>query len=104
MLASPHLPEWLKSISNKQLYDELIDKLVSAYVQYQRSSGGQSSIKDFFEKYTSHMLSHGHLHHWCKYKGKPVELDERQFCTDAFCSKKLYNSSCPLAVLKFGKE
>jgi hypothetical protein len=104
IVASPHLPEWIKTIGNKQVYDELIDKLVPAYIQYHRSSGGQSSIKDFFDKYTSHLLSHGHLHYYCKYKGKPVELDEREYCQESFCSKKPYNAMCSLAILKFGKE
>jgi len=98
LLNSPHLPEWIKTIGNKQVYDELIDKLVPAYKQ------SQLSIKEFFDKYTSHLLSHGHLHYFCKYKGKPVELDEREYCQESFCSKKPYNSKCQLASLKFGKE
>jgi len=104
ILNSPHLPDWIKTIGNKQVYDELIDKLVPAYNQYHRSSGGTSSLKDFFDKYTSHLLSHGHLHYYCKYKGKPVELDEREYCQESFCSKKPHNSWCPMATLKFGKE
>ena len=98
IVASPHLPEWIKTIGNKQVYDELIDKLVPAYKQ------SQLSLKDFFDKYTSHLLSHGHLHYYCKYKGKPVELDEREYCQESFCSKKPYNAMCSLAILKFGKE
>lgn len=98
LMASPHLPEWIKTIGNKQVYDELIDKLVPAYIQ------SKLSIKDFFDKYTSHLLSHGHLHYYCKYKGKPVELDEREYCQESFCSKKPYNAMCSLAILKFGKE
>jgi len=104
MLSSTYLPEWIKTIEDKQVYGEFIDKLVPAYVQYQRSSSGSSSLKDFFEKYTSHLLSHGHLHYYCKYKGKPIELDDWEHCTEAYCSKKPYNSKCPMAVLKFGKE
>ena len=98
IVASPHLPEWIKTIGSKQVYEELVDKLVLAYMQ------SKLSIKDFFDKYTSHLLSHGHLHYYCKYKGKPVELDDREYCQESFCTKKPYNAMCSLATLKFGKE
>jgi len=104
MLSSQYLPEWIKSIESKEVHRDLVDKLVPAYMQYQKSMPGGASMKDFFEKYTSHLLSHGHLHYYCKYKGKPIELDEWDHCTESYCSKKPYNSKCAMASLKFGKE
>ena len=103
MLNSPYLPEWIIAIESKKVYDELIDKLAQAYSQYQKQSNGITGFKDFFEKYEKHLLSHGHLHYYCKYKGKPVSLDEKGHCTELYCSKKPYNNSCPMATLKFGQ-
>ncbi len=97
--SSPHLPSWIKDIESRKVYDELIEKLTGAYQQY-----GNGDIGDFFKKYEQHLKNHGHLHYFCKYKGKIVILDEREHCTESYCSKKPYNSPCSVPVLRFGGE
>jgi hypothetical protein len=100
--SSALLPEWIKSIESRPTYDEVIAKLSVAFQQYQRQMPGRGDIGEFFEKYSMHLLNAGHLHHYCSYKGKPIEQDERGLCTEAYCSKKPYNSKCLVARLRFG--
>ena len=99
MINSPYLPEWIKSVESPKIYNELMEKLAQAYQQ-----NGFTGYKEFFEKYEKHLLNHGHLHYYCRYKGKPVTLDEHGHCEESFCSKKPYNSVCSIATLKFGGQ
>jgi len=102
MINSALLPEWIKSIELKTTYDEVISKLAIAYQQYQRQTMGRSDLGEFFAKYTAHLLNAGHLHHYCSYKGKPVELNEKGHCQESYCSKKPFNDKCNVPKLRFG--
>jgi len=102
MINSSLLPEWIKSIESRATYDEVISKLAIAYQQYQRQTMGRSDLGEFFAKYTAHLLNAGHLHHYCSYKGKPVELNEKGHCQEAYCSKKPFNDKCNVPKLRFG--
>jgi len=102
MINSSLLPEWIKSIELKTTYDEVISKLAIAYQQYQRQTMGRSDLGEFFAKYTAHLLNAGHLHYYCSYKGKPVELNERGHCQESYCSKKPFSDKCNVPKLRFG--
>jgi len=102
MINSNYLPDWIKTIESRDVWDQLLTKLAEAFYHYQQQVGKAVDLKDFFEKYTEHLLSQGKLYHYCKYKSKPVKLDANSHCTENYCSKKPYNSACPLATLKFG--
>ena len=101
---SDALPVWFKQIADDEVKEKLLDKLADAWLQYQKSSIEPVTLKGFFDKYTEHLKSRGHLYHYCTYKGKPVQLSDEGFCSEAYCSKKPYNHPCSLSLLKFGKE
>jgi hypothetical protein len=102
MLRSPFLPEWFRTIESQQIWDELLNKLAEALLHYQNQLGRTVDLKEFFEKYTEHLLQQGKLYSYCKYKSKPIQLDDSNRCVESYCSKKPYNGSCPLITLKFG--
>ncbi len=102
MINSALLPDWIRSIESKATYDEVLNKLASAFQQYQRQTMGRSDLGEFFANYTAHLLNAGHLHYYCSYKGKPVELNERGYCQEAYCSKKPFNDKCNVPKLRFG--
>jgi hypothetical protein len=102
MINSNHLPDWIKTIESREVWDQLLTKLAEAFYHYQQQVGKAVDLKDFFEKYTEHLLNQGKLYHYCKYKSKPVSLDNQNHCTENYCSKKPYNSACPMTTLKFG--
>jgi len=102
MINSNYLPEWIKTIESKEVWDQLLTKLAEAFYHYQQQVGKAVELKEFFEKYTEHLLSQGKLYHYCKYKSKPVSLDSNNHCLENYCSKKPYNSACPMTTLKFG--
>lgn len=102
MINSAQLPDWIRSIESKSTYDEVLNKLASAFQQYQRQTMGRSDLGEFFAKYTAHLLNAGHLHHYCTYKGKPVELNERGYCQESYCSKKPFSDKCNVPKLRFG--
>ncbi len=102
MINSAGLPDWIRSIESKATYDEVLNKLASAFQQYQRQTMGKSDLGEFFAKYTAHLLNAGHLHYYCSYKGKPVELNERGYCQESYCSKKPFSDRCNLPKLRFG--
>lgn len=102
MLQSPYLPEWFKTIESQHIWDELLNKLAEALLHYQKQLGRAVDLKEFFEKYTEHLQKQGKLYPYCKYKSKPIALDENGHCMENYCSKKPYNAPCPLATLKFG--
>ena len=102
MINSNYLPEWIKTIESKEVWDQLLTKLAEAFCHYQQQVGKAVDLKEFFDKYTEHLLSQGKLYHYCKYKSKPVKLDDNNYCLEDYCSKKPYNAVCPLITLKFG--
>ncbi len=102
MINSVQLPDWIRSIESKATYDEVLNKLASAFQQYQRQSMGRADLAEFFSRYSTHLLNAGHLHYHCNYKGKPVELNERGYCQESYCSKKPFNDKCNVPKLKFG--
>ena len=102
MINSALLPDWIRSIESRATYEEVIAKLAIAYQQYQRQSMGKADLSEFFARYTSHLLNAGHLHYHCPYKGKPVEINERGYCQESYCSKKPFNDKCNIPKLKFG--
>jgi len=102
MINSAQLPEWIRNIESKATYDEVLNKLASAFQQYQRQSMGRADLSEFFSHYTAHMLNAGHLHYHCNYKGKPVELNERGYCQESYCSKKPFSDKCNVPKLRFG--
>ena len=102
IINSALLPDWIRSIESKATYDEVLNKLASAFQQYQRQTMGRSDLGEFFARYTTHLLNAGHLHHHCTYKGKPVEINERGYCQESYCSKKPFNDKCNVPKLRFG--
>jgi len=102
MINSNYLPDWIKTIESKDVWDQLLTKLAEAFYHYQQQIGKTIDLKEFFEKYQEHLLSQNKLYHYCKYKSKPVSLDNNIHCTENYCSKKPYNSTCPMTTLKFG--
>ncbi len=102
MINSSLLPDWIRSIETRATYDEVLNKLAVAFQQYQRQTMGRSDLGEFFAKYTTHLLNAGHLHHYCPYKGKPVEPNERGYCQESYCSKKPFNDKCNVPKLRFG--
>jgi hypothetical protein len=102
MLRSPYLPEWFKTIESQQIWDELLNKLAEALIHYQNQLGRNIDLKEFFEKYTEHLQKQGKLYPYCKYKSKPITLDESGHCMENYCSKKPYNAPYPLTTMKFG--
>jgi len=102
MINSALLPDWIRSIESRATYDEVLNKLAVAFQQYQRQTMGRSDLGEFFAKYMTHLLNAGHLHHYCPYKGKPVELNERGYCQESYCSKKPFNDKCNVPKLRFG--
>lgn len=102
MINSALLPDWIRSIESKATYDEVLNKLAVAFQQYQRQTMGRSDLGEFFARYTAHLLNAGHLHHYCPYKGKPVELNERGYCQESYCSKKPFSDKCNVPKLRFG--
>jgi hypothetical protein len=101
---SEYLPMWFTQIHDSSVREKLLRKLAEAYQQYRHSASGDPSLKSFFEKYTMHLKSQGHLYHHCPYKGKRVNLDAEGHCSETYCSKKPYHSRCTQPMLKFGKE
>ena len=100
---SLHLPEWFKQIRDSDVRNDLLSKLAEAYQQYQKSSPTPVTLKSFFDKYTEHLRRQGHLHHFCSYKGKPVQLSDDGKCLEQYCSKRPYQGRCSVATLRFGK-
>jgi len=102
MRRSPHLPDWYGSIYSKEVADDLLRKLSEGYIHYQRQLGRSVSLEEYFKRYTDYLQKEGKLHHYCRYKGKPVRLDSDDWCTETYCSKKPFNSQCPQTTLRFG--
>jgi hypothetical protein len=101
--ASNMLPEWLKSISNREVFDTLVDKIAEGFVQYSKTS--KVTLPDFFNLYEDYLKKEGKLYDYCKYKAQSIELDETNgHCNENYCSKKPFNKPCNQAITKFGKK
>ena len=101
--ASNMLPEWLRSISNREVFDTLVDKIAEGYVQYSKTSN--VTLPEFFKLYEDYLKKEGKLFDYCKYKAQSVELDESNGqCLANYCSKKPFNKVCDQAINKFGKK
>ena len=98
------LPEWLRTISNSDVHDKLLDKIAESYLQYTGKAGNQVSIQEFLTMYEDYLKREGKLYDYCSYKAKGIELDEKGHCTEAYCSKKPFNKACEHAGLKFGSK
>jgi hypothetical protein len=103
MLYSPALPEWYKTIESPSVKAELAQKLAESFISYQQQVRRKIGFEEFFNIFTEHLKTQNKLHHYCRYKGQPVNLDSNSFCTESFCSKKPYNSVCNQTTLKFGE-
>jgi len=104
MLRSQHLPEWFKTIRNKEIWDTLLSKLAEGFIHYQKKVGHSVELEEYFRLYTDHLKEAGKLHNYCKYLSKPISLDSNGHCNESYCSKKPYNSTCSHATLKFGQQ
>jgi hypothetical protein len=101
--ASNMLPEWLRSISNLEVYNTLIDKIAEGYVQYSKTSN--VTLPEFFKLYEDYLKKEGKLYDYCKYKAQPIELDNNNGqCLENYCSKKPFNKQCNQAITKFGQK
>jgi len=104
MLKSQYLPEWFKTIRNKEIWDTLLSKLAEGFIHYQKKIGHAVDLEDYFQLYTDHLKEAGKLHTYCKYKSQPVSLDSSGHCNESYCSKKPYHATCSYATLKFGQQ
>jgi hypothetical protein len=104
MLRSDYLPEWFKTIESKDVKSELLNKLSEGYFHYNRQNNGNISLNDYFNTYTKYLKENNKLQYYCKYKGKSVKLDDNDYCTETYCSKKPYREVCNQATLKFGSS
>ena len=104
MIRSDYLPEWFKTIESNEVKSELLNKLSEGYLHYNRQNNGNISLKEYFNTYTKYLSDKNKLHHYCKYKAKPVQLDSNNWCTETYCSKKPYRDVCNQATLKFGTK
>ena len=102
MLKSEYLPDWLKTIESREVFEALMQKLSEGFIHYQKKVGHAVDLKDYFNLYEDHLKEKGKLHYYCKYKGKPVKHDSNEYCLESYCSKKPYRSRCTYSTLKFG--
>ena len=102
MFKSEHMPDWLKTIENREVFEGLMTKLTEGFIHYQKKVGHAVDLKDYFNLYEDHLKEKGKLHYYCKYKGKPVKHDSNEYCLESYCSKKPYRSRCTYSTLKFG--
>ena len=101
--SSNMLPEWLRSISNLEVYNTLIDKIAEGYVQYSKTTN--VTLQEFFKLYEDYLKKDGKLFDYCKYKAQAIDLDESNgHCNENYCSKRPYNKPCSQAISKFGKK
>ena len=102
LLRSKYLPDWFRTIESPEIREQLITKIAESLAHYQRQLGHSVDLEEFFAKYTQMLLKQDKLYHYCKYKSKPVELDENRFCLENYCSKKPYHAECANSTLRFG--
>ena len=100
---SNRLPEWLRSISNLEVYNTLIDKIAEGYVQYSKTSN--VTLPEFFKLYEEYLTKEGKIYDYCKYKAQAIELDKNNGqCLEGYCSKRPFNKVCDQSIKKFGKK
>ncbi|MFC1555408.1 hypothetical protein ACFL7D_12305 [candidate division KSB1 bacterium] len=104
LMHTPYLPEWFKTIESLPIRSQLLEKIAESLIHYENQLGRKVDLKEFFGKYTEHLLKQNKLYRYCKYKAKPVSFDTNNLCTDNYCSKKPYRDVCPQGVLKFGSK
>jgi len=102
LLQSQYLPDWFRTIEAREIREQLLSKIAESLAHYQKQIGHTVDLQEFFNKYTEMLLKQDKLYYYCKYKSKPVELDENQFCEETYCSKKPYHAQCSNATLRFG--
>ncbi len=102
MRRSPYLPEWYETIQSREVADDLLRRLAEGYMHYQQQIGSSVTLEEYFKKYTDYLQRENKLHHYCRYKGKPVRLDSDNWCSETYCSKKPFHSECPQMTLRFG--
>lgn len=103
IVRSKHMPEWFRMIDSVEVRSELLNKIADSLSHYENRLGKPVDLKEFFTKYTDHLLTQNTLHHYCKYKAKPVKLDSEGRCIESYCSRKQFNMKCSEAVVRFGK-
>ena len=102
MLLHPDLPEYVKTIQDRNVRDQLLEKMAEAYLHYSNRVGSSVDIPEFFKLWTKQLKEQGRLNSHCKWKGIPIELDDNGWCTEYNCSKLPYRSTCPQTTYKFG--
>ena len=98
------LPEWLRTISNSDVHNKLLDKIAESYLQYTGKAGNQVTMQEFLTMYEDYLKREGKLYDYCNYKAKNIELDDMGICQESYCSKKPFNKACEHAGLKFGSK
>ncbi len=101
MLLSNELPEWFQTIDSRDIREQLLINMAKTFLQY-REQGYSLSLSEFFEHYTRQLKQQNRLYPYCRYKAKPVLLDENEHCLENYCSKKPYQAPCPYSTIKFG--
>ena len=51
MINSNYLPDWIKTIESREVWDQLLTKLAEAFYHYQQQMGKAVDLKEFFDKY-----------------------------------------------------
>jgi len=102
LLQNSAWPDWFGTIDSREVREQLITKIAESLAHYQQQIGRTVELPEFFDKYSAMLLTQEKLYHYCKYKSKAVDLDEQQFCSENYCSKKPYRAPCPNATLRFG--
>ena len=102
MLKSEHLPDWLKTIESREVFETLMQKLAEGFIHYQQKLGKPVEVKDFFDKYEEHLKEKGKLYYHGKYKGKAITHDSKDYDQELNSSTKPYHAKCSHSTLKFG--
>ena len=102
MLLHPDLPDYVRTIQDRNVRDQLLEKMAEAFLHYSNRIGSSVDIPEFFKLWTKQLKEQGRLNTHCKWKGIPIELDDNGWCTEYNCSKLPYRSKCPQTTYKFG--
>ncbi len=98
------LPNWLRAIGNHEVQDTLFKKIAESFVHYKKQTGQSILLSDFIKRYEEYLKQEGKLYSFCTYKAKSVNLDEKGWCEESYCSKKPFQKVCEHAGLKFGRK
>lgn len=102
LLKSDRLPEWLKTIESREIFEGLIDQLAAGFIEYRERHGTGIKLRDFLKQYEERLKENHRLYAYCKYQGKPIKEDEHGWCLENYCRKKPAYTACPNATWKFG--